>query len=58
MGRNGGRYRKGHIPGMFAAIWKHPAAKYLGVIGLVIPMIVLTYYVVLISWTMAFTWFS
>ena len=37
IGRNGGRYRKGHIPGMFAAIWKHPAAKYLGVIGMVIP---------------------
>ena len=34
IGRNGGRYRKGHIPGMFAAIWKHPAAKYIGVIGL------------------------
>lgn len=58
IGRNGGRFRKGHIPGMFSAIWKHPAAKYLGVIGLVIPLIVLTYYVVLVSWTMAFTWFS
>lgn len=58
IGRNGGRYRKGHIPGMFAAIWKHPAAKYLGVIGLVIPLVVLCYYVILISWTLAFTWFS
>ena len=58
IGRNGGRYRKGHIPGMFAAIWKHPAAKYVGVIGLVIPLVVLCYYVILISWTLAFTWFS
>jgi NSS family neurotransmitter:Na+ symporter len=58
IGRNGGRYRKGHIPGMFAAIWKHPAAKYLGVIGMVIPMLVLIYYTVLESWTLAFTWFS
>ena len=58
IGRNGGRFRKGHIPGMFAAIWKHPAAKYFGVIGLVIPLVVLIYYVVLISWTLAFTWFS
>ena len=58
IGRNGGRYRKGHIPGMFAAIWKHPAAKYMGVVGLVIPMVVLSYYVVLMSWTLAFTWFS
>lgn len=58
IGRNGGRYRKGHVPGMFAAIWKHPAAKYLGVIGMVIPIVVLIYYTVLESWTLAFTWFS
>ena len=58
IGRNGGRYRKGHIPGMFAAVWRHPAAKYLGVVGLVIPLVVLIYYVILISWTLAFTWFS
>ena len=58
IGRNGGRFRKGHIPGMFAAIWRHPAAKYFGVVGLVIPLVVLIYYVLLISWTLAFTWFS
>ena len=58
IGRNGGRYRKGHVPGMFAAIWKHPAAKYFGVIGLVIPFVVLCYYTVLMSWTLAYTWFS
>ncbi len=58
IGRNGGRYRKGHIPGMFAALWRHPAAKYLGVVGLVIPLVVLSYYTILMSWTLAFTWFS
>ena len=58
IGRNGGRYRKGHIPGMFAAIWKHPAAKYLGVIGMVIPIVVLIYYTVIESWTLAYAWFS
>lgn len=58
IGRNGGRFRKGHIPGMFAAIWKHPVAKYLGVVGLVIPFVVLCYYTVLMSWTLAYTWFS
>lgn len=42
--RKGGRFRKGHIPGMFAAIWHHPAAKYVGVIGLVIPFVVMIYY--------------
>lgn len=58
IGRNGGRYRKGHIPGMFAAIWRHPAAKYLGVLGLVIPLTVMIYYTYIESWTLAFTAFS
>ena len=58
IGRNGGRYRKGHIPGMFAAIWRHPIAKYIGVIGMVIPLVVMIYYTYIESWTLAFTWFS
>lgn len=58
IGRNGGRYRKGHLPGMFAAIWKHPAAKYLGILGMVIPLVILIYYTVLESWTPAYTVFS
>jgi neurotransmitter:Na+ symporter, NSS family len=41
LGRHGGRFRKGHLPGMFAAVWRHPAAKYAGVIGLVIPLVVM-----------------
>ncbi|HEX6629441.1 MAG TPA: sodium-dependent transporter [Gemmatimonadaceae bacterium] len=58
IGRNGGRYRKGHMPGMLAAIWRHPLAKYLGVIGMVIPILLLCYYTVIESWTLAFSWFS
>src|SRR5688500_6806186 len=58
IGRNGGRFRKGHIPGMFAAIWKHPAAKYLGVIGMVIPLVIMIYYTYIESWTLAFSWYS
>jgi SNF family Na+-dependent transporter len=58
IGRNGGRYRKGHMPGMFSAIWHHPIAKYLGVIGMVIPLVVMIYYTYIESWTLAFMWFS
>jgi len=58
IGRNGGRYRKGHIPGMLAAIWRHPAAKYLGVVGMVVPLVVMIYYTYIESWTAAFSWFS
>ena len=58
LGRHGGRFRKGHLPGMFAAIWRHPAAKYLGVVGLVVPMAVMVYYTYIESWTLAFALFS
>ncbi|MGH7662918.1 MAG: sodium-dependent transporter [Gemmatimonadaceae bacterium] len=58
IGRNGGRYRKAHLPGMFAAIWHHPAAKYFGVLGLAVPLIVLVYYTYIESWTLAFAFFS
>ncbi len=58
IGRHGGRYRKGHVPGMFAALWKHPAAKYIGVIGLTVPLVVMIYYTYIESWTLAFTVFS
>lgn len=58
IGRNGGRYRKGHLPGMFAAIWKHPLAKYCGVVGMVVPLGVMIYYTYIESWTLAFAIFS
>jgi NSS family neurotransmitter:Na+ symporter len=58
VGRHGGKYRKGHLPGMFAALWHHPLAKYLGVTGLVVPMAVMIYYTCLESWTLAFAVFS
>ena len=33
MGRHGGVHGHGTTPGMFALMWKHPAAKYLGAFG-------------------------
>jgi neurotransmitter:Na+ symporter, NSS family len=58
VGRNGGRFRKGHMPGMLAALWHHPLAKYLGVLGLVIPFAAMIYYTYIESWTLAFSLFS
>jgi SNF family Na+-dependent transporter len=58
IGRRGGRYRKGHMPGMFAVLWRHPLAKYLGVVGLAIPLFILIYYTYIMAWTAGFTWFS
>lgn len=58
IGRHGGRFRKGHMPGMLNALWRHPAAKYLGVVGLVIPLFILIYYTYIMAWTAGFTFFS
>jgi SNF family Na+-dependent transporter len=57
IGRFGGGWPRRHA-GMFAAMWKHPAAKYLGFLGIMIPFTILVYYVFIESWCMAFAWFS
>ncbi len=58
IGRHGGR--KGHstTPGMFAALWAHPAAKYLGALGLFLSLTVMIYYVYVESWALAYSLFS
>ncbi len=58
MGRFGGARGHGTSPGQFQSMWKHPAAKYFGVLGLVIPFGVSVYYVLIEAWMMGFTWFS
>jgi SNF family Na+-dependent transporter len=58
VGRHGGLRGHGSTPGMFESLWKHPVAKYLGVLGLFMPIIVLIYYCYIESWTLAWTWFS
>jgi NSS family neurotransmitter:Na+ symporter len=58
IGRMGGRYGHGSTPGMFARLWRHPAAKYLGALGIAIPLCFVTYYTVVEGWTLAFAGFS
>ncbi|HET7275392.1 MAG TPA: sodium-dependent transporter [Longimicrobiaceae bacterium] len=58
IGRYGGRYGEGSVPGMFNRIWKSRAAKYVGVLGLLLPMIVFSYYTVIIGWLLGFSFFS
>ena len=43
---------------MFNALWKHPVSKYLGVLGLFMPFIVLVYYCYIESQTLAWMFFS
>lgn len=58
MGRFGGVRGHGTTPFMFQAMWKHPIAKYFGVLGLFIPLCVTIYYTYVESWTMGYAFFS
>jgi SNF family Na+-dependent transporter len=58
IGRFGGRHGHGHTAGMLHCMWPHPAAKYVGVLGIFIPFTVALYYIPITSWCLAFSWFS
>ena len=58
MGRLGGASQRGSSPGVFDLLWKHPFAKYLGALGIVLPIAVMIYYCYIESWTLAFAFFS
>jgi NSS family neurotransmitter:Na+ symporter len=58
IGRYGGGFGHGSAPGMFARLWRHPAAKYLGALGLAIPLCFVTFYTCVEGWTCAYTAFS
>ncbi|MCX6553442.1 MAG: hypothetical protein NTZ12_00280, partial [Candidatus Aminicenantes bacterium] len=58
MGRHGGVHGHGTTPGMFSLMWKHPAAKYLGALGISLPFVIVVYYNFIESWTLGFAWFS
>jgi SNF family Na+-dependent transporter len=58
MGRLGGANRHGSSPGVLDMLWKHPLAKYLGALGVCLPLGVLIYYLYVESWTLSFSFFS
>lgn len=58
IGRRSGRHGRGHTAGMFELLWKHPAAKYVGALGLFMPFAICCYYVYVTSWCLAYSFFS
>ena len=54
MGRYGGQRGFNSCPGILNAITGHPAAKYLGVIGVVIPVVIYMYYVYIEAWCLGY----
>ncbi len=58
IGRHGGKYGHGSLPGMLDVMWRNPIAKYLGVVGLFVSTVILVYYTYVESWTLGFSFFS
>lgn len=58
IGRFGGAHGHGTTPGMFARMWRHPVAKYLGALGIAIPLCFVMYYSYVEAWTLAYAVFS
>ncbi len=60
IGRHGGAHGHGSLPGMFDALTgrKTRWAKYLGVLGLFIPLVIFIYYTFIVSWMLALSFFS
>lgn len=58
IGRFGGKHGHGTMPGMLHRLWGHPAAKYIGVLGIALPAAFAIYYSYVQSWTLAYSFFS
>ncbi len=58
LGRYGGERRHGTAVAVFDYIWKKPFAKYLGILGVIIPLVVVVYYTYIESWTLIYSFFS
>lgn len=59
LGRFGGGFGHGTAPGIFQNIWKkNRFIRYFGVIGIFGPLVILSYYLFIESWTLAYSFFA
>jgi len=56
LGRYGGKQGFNSAPGIFHAFGPRPGSKFIGVIGLIIPVVIYMYYVFIESWCLAYAW--
>lgn len=57
-GRYGGIWGKHTLPGIYEAATGKGWARYLGVLGLYIPFVIVVYYLYVESWTLAYSFFT
>ena len=55
LGRYGGQYGRGSAPGVFQIIARAKWAKYLGIFGIFVPLVINFYYVIIQSWCLAYS---
>ena len=58
MGRLGGSYNRGSMPAIFEIAWRSRFARFIGALGIIIPVGIVFYYVYIESWTIAYAFFS
>jgi len=56
MGKYAGQFGFRSCPAIFAVLGRHPAWRYLGTLGLLIPIIIYMYYVLIESWCLGYAW--
>ena len=54
MGRYGGSKGYNSSPGILNLIIKHPAGKYIGILGVIIPVVIYMYYVYIEAWCLGY----
>ncbi len=58
LGRYAGQKGFRSSPGIFHALVRHPAGKYIGVLGAIIPVTIYMYYVFIEAWCLGYSWYS
>ena len=55
IGRRAGVLGHSSTPGAYETVWRHPIAKYLGIMGILFPLIIVTYYNYIESWCLGYS---
>jgi SNF family Na+-dependent transporter len=57
LGRYAGQRGFRSSPGIFHVLIPHPAGKYIGAVGVVIPIVIYMYYIWIEAWCLGYTWY-
>jgi NSS family neurotransmitter:Na+ symporter len=57
LGRYAGQRGYHSSPGIFHALVRHPAGKFIGVLGVIIPVVIYMYYVYIEAWVAGYAWY-